>query len=79
MADDPTPKSHNHHRSRGIPSDYFYLVLAALGLLQTPATFESSGIWIGILYVAAILCFTYLIADGNKERFTPWLDRSHRS
>lgn len=75
----PTPKSQNDRRPRGIPSDYFYLVLATLGLFQVPTTFESSGIWIGILYTAAILCFTYLIAVGNKGRFSPWLDRKSRS
>lgn len=75
----PASKSQNDRRPRGIPSDYLYLVLAALGLLQVPTTFESSGIWIGILYVGAILCFTYLIAVGNKGRFSPWLDRKSQS
>lgn len=79
MTAEPTPKSRNARKPRAIPSDYFYLVLAALGLLQVPTTFQSSGFWIGILYVAAILCFTYLIAVGNKGRFSPWLDRDSRS
>lgn len=74
----PTPKSRKDRKPRAIPSDYFYLVLAALGLLQVPTTFQSNGIWIGILYVAAILCFTYLIAVGNRGRFSPWLDRKSR-
>jgi hypothetical protein len=73
-----TPRPHNDRKPRGILSDYFYLVLAGLGLLQVPATIQDRGVWIGVLYVVAILCFTYLIAAGNKGRFTPWLDRDPR-
>jgi hypothetical protein len=74
-----TPRSRNDRKPRAILSDYFYLVLAGLGLLQVPTTIQASGVWIGILYGAAILCFTYLIAAGNKGRLTPWIERESRS
>lgn len=78
MATESTPTSQNKRKPKAIPSDYFYLVLALLGLSQLPATFQTNGLWIGLLHLGAILCFTYLIAAGNKGRFVPWLDRDNR-
>ncbi|CBT77150.1 MULTISPECIES: hypothetical protein [Glutamicibacter] len=79
MATEANPTSQNKRKPKAILSDYFYLVLALLGLSQLPATFQTNGLWIGLLQLGAILCFTYLIAAGNKGRFVPWLDHDkHR-
>jgi hypothetical protein len=73
----------NHHSPRGRVvdrrprrqlSDSYYLVLAAMGLLQVPRTVEASGIVSGILSTIVIILGSILIAVGNKGRFMPMLN-----
>jgi hypothetical protein len=60
------PRARDDCQPRGMLSDYFSLILPGSSLLQIPTTNPANGVWIGTLYGAAILCFTYLIASGNK-------------
>jgi hypothetical protein len=58
-------------RPRAQLTDYFYLILAAMSLLQVPGTIESSGVWPGVLFAVVTVMFLVLIAVGNRGRFLP--------
>ncbi|MFC5929812.1 hypothetical protein D6T64_06000 [Cryobacterium melibiosiphilum] len=65
-------------RAREQLSDYFYLVLAAMSLLQAVGSIEENGLWPGALIGLVTVMFAGLITVGNRGRFLPMFDNRHQ-
>ncbi|OFR89461.1 hypothetical protein HMPREF2863_09210 [Micrococcus sp. HMSC067E09] len=55
-------------------TDWFYLPLGGLALLQVPHTWEAQGPVIGVLYIVAVLALVLAVAMSNRGRFRSVLD-----
>jgi hypothetical protein len=65
-------------RPRAQLSDYFYLVLAAMSLMQVPGAIEATGLWPAGLFGLTTVMFAVLIAVGSRGRFLPLCESRHK-
>ncbi|TFD47848.1 hypothetical protein E3T55_14965 [Cryobacterium frigoriphilum] len=65
-------------RPRRQLSDSFYLVLAAMSLMQVPGGIEATGPWPAALIGVVTVTFAVLIALGNRGRFLPMFDNRRK-